>query len=90
MGSPDHGGDEVAASAAAEDVQRLRANVARAAELGYAKGALSLLDVLDARRVLRQTRLDLLAARADAARAAFARSRWTSSAAADAATSSPP
>ena len=64
--------------------------VARAAELGYAKGALSLLDVLDARRVLRQTRLDVLAARADAARAAFARSRWTSSAAADAATSSPP
>ena len=64
--------------------------VARAAELGYAKGALSLLDVLDARRVLRQTRLDLLAARADAARAAFARSRWTSSSAADAATSSPP
>ena len=61
--------------------------VARAAELGYAKGALSLLDVLDARRVLRQTRLDVLAARADAARAAFARSRWTSSAAADAATS---
>ena len=58
--------------------------VARAAELGYAKGALNLLDVLDARRVLRQTRLDLLAARADAARAAFARSRWAS--AADAAT----
>ena len=64
--------------------------VARAAELGYAKGALNLLDVLDARRVLRQTRLDLLAARADAARAAFARSRWASAAAADAATSSPP
>ena len=61
--------------------------VARAAELGYAKGALSLLDVLDARRVLRQTRLDVLAARADAARAAFARSRWTSAVAADAATS---
>ena len=58
--------------------------VARAAELGYAKGALNLLDVLDARRVLRQTRLDLLAARADAARAAFARSRWAS--AVDAAT----
>ena len=52
--------------------------VARAAELGYAKGALNLLELLDARRGLRQTRLDLLAARADAARAAFARSRWAS------------
>jgi outer membrane protein, heavy metal efflux system len=53
--------------------------VARAAELGYAKGALGVLDVLDARRVLRQTRLDILSARADVARAAAARNRWIAS-----------
>ncbi len=53
--------------------------VARATELGYAKGALGVLDVLDARRVLRQTHLDILAARADVARAAAARNRWIAS-----------
>ena len=53
--------------------------VARAAELGYSKGALSVLELLDARRVLRQTRLDVLAARADLARATLARNRWIES-----------
>ena len=55
----------------------LAEQVAQAAEFGHAKGALSLLDLIDARRTLRQTQLDLLAARADAARAALVRSRWT-------------
>lgn len=53
--------------------------VARAAELGYSKGALSVLELLDARRVLRQARLDVLAARADLARATLARNRWITS-----------
>ena len=57
----------------------LSEQVARAAELGYAKGALPLLELLDARRVLRQARLDLLAARADLARAAVARDSWIAS-----------
>ena len=43
-------------------------NVAKTVELGYKKGALSLIDLLDARRMLRQTRLDLLGARANLAR----------------------
>ena len=43
-------------------------NVAKTIELGYKKGALSLIDLLDARRLLRQTRLDLLEARANLAR----------------------
>ena len=43
-------------------------NVAKTVELGYKKGALSLIDLLDARRMLRQTRLDLLEARANLAR----------------------
>ena len=50
--------------------------VARAAELGYTKGALGVLELLDARRVLRQTQLDVLAARADLARATLARNLW--------------
>ena len=53
--------------------------VAGAAELGYAKGALSVMELLDARRVLRQTRLDVLAARADLARATLTRNRWIAS-----------
>ncbi len=54
------------------DIQTPQAEkVARAAEFGYAKGALGILELLDARRLLRQTRLDLLAARAD-----VARSKW--------------
>ena len=43
--------------------------VAERAELAYTKGALSLTDLLDARRTLRATLLDVLAARADHAKA---------------------
>lgn len=76
--------NDLAAALAHQQLLNLRLapqaeQVARAAELGHAKGALNLLEVLDARRVLRQTRLDLLAARADVARAEFARRRWTAS-----------
>lgn len=46
--------------------------VAAQAELAYAKGALALNDLLDARRTLRATGLDALAARADHAKAATA------------------
>ncbi len=50
-------------------------DVARSIELGYSKGALDLLDLLDARRMLRQTRLDTLTARANLARAILARNQ---------------
>ena len=50
-------------------------DVARTVELGYKKGALDLLDLLDARRMLRQTRLDTLNARANLARAMLARNQ---------------
>jgi len=50
-------------------------DVARTVELGYKKGALDLLDLLDARRMLRQTRLDTLVARANLARAVLARNQ---------------
>ena len=43
--------------------------VANAAEFAYAKGASSLLDLIDARRTLRQIQLDAAAARADHAKA---------------------
>lgn len=43
--------------------------VARAAELAYAKGAMGLTDLLDARRTLRQVRLEAATARADYAKA---------------------
>ncbi len=46
--------------------------VADGAELAYSKGALSLTDLLDARRTLRSTLLDALNARADYARATLA------------------
>ena len=46
--------------------------VAEGAELAYSKGALSLTDLLDARRTLRSTLLDALNARADYARASVA------------------
>lgn len=46
--------------------------VADGAELAYSKGALSLTDLLDARRTLRSTLLDALNARADYARATTA------------------
>ena len=51
----------------------LAEQVAQSAERGYTRGALSVLELLDARRVLRQTRLDVLAARAEVARATLAR-----------------
>lgn len=50
-------------------------DVARTVELGYKKGALSLLDLLDARRILRQARLDVLSARATLARALLSRNQ---------------
>jgi outer membrane protein, heavy metal efflux system len=46
--------------------------VAEGAELAYAKGAMSLTDLLDARRTLRATLLDALTARTDQAKAAGA------------------
>jgi cobalt-zinc-cadmium efflux system outer membrane protein len=46
--------------------------VAQAAELAYQRGALSLTDLLDARRTLRQLRLDAVAAQADHAKASVA------------------
>ena len=63
----------------AERSQRYRKNimpraqqVASQAELGYQKGALPLSDLLDARRILRATGLEALAAQADHAKAATA------------------
>jgi len=50
-------------------------DVASTVELGYKKGALSLLELLDARRMLRQTRLDTLNARANLARAVLTRNQ---------------
>jgi len=50
-------------------------DVASTIELGYRKGALSLLELLDARRMLRQTRLDTLTARANLARAVLTRNQ---------------
>lgn len=47
------------------DAQR----VAKAAELAYAKGALGLIDLLDARRTLRQVQIEAATARADYAKA---------------------
>lgn len=55
----------------AEILPRAR-QVAEGAELAYAKGALTLTDLLDARRTLRATLLEALNARADHARAAGA------------------
>lgn len=55
----------------ADIVPRAR-QVAQSAELAYQKGALPLTDLLDARRTLRATLLESLAARADAAKAAGA------------------
>lgn len=53
-------------------------DVARTVEFGYKKGALNLLDLLDARRMLRQTRLDTLNAKANLARATLARNQTIS------------
>ena len=43
--------------------------VAKAAELAYGKGAMSLMDLLDARRTLRQIQIEAASARADYAKA---------------------
>ena len=56
---------------AGEIVPRSR-DVAARAELAYGKGALSLTELLDARRTLRAVLLDALAARADLAKASVA------------------
>lgn len=56
------------ASFEAEIVPRAT-QVANQAEFAYRRGALSLTDLLDARRTLRTTQLDVLAARADLAKA---------------------
>ena len=55
-----------------QDILPRARKVAAAAELAYSKGALSLTDLLDARRTLRATLLDALAASTDHARAAGA------------------
>lgn len=50
-------------------------SVAHTVESGYSKGALGLLDLLEARRMLRQTRLDTLTARASFARSILTRNQ---------------
>ena len=54
------------------DILPRAAQVAAQAEFAYAKGALNLADLLDARRTLRTTGLEALAARTDHAKAATA------------------
>ena len=57
------------AQAHADDIVPRARRAAELAELAYARGALPLTDLLDARRTLRSTLLDALAARADQAKA---------------------
>ncbi len=52
-----------------KDVLPLAREVARGAEFAYGRGATGVLDLLDARRVLKQVELDAAAARADAGKA---------------------
>ncbi len=52
-----------------KDIVPRASQVASQAEFAYKRGALSLTDLLDARRTLRTTQLDALAARADLAKA---------------------
>lgn len=52
-----------------EDVLPAAESVAYGAEFAYSKGATGVLDLLDARRALRQTRLDAVAAQGEYARA---------------------
>ncbi|MES2531825.1 MAG: TolC family protein [Pseudomonadota bacterium] len=54
------------------DILSRARQVADSAELAYRKGAMSLSDLLDARRTLRATQLDAIAARVDHAKAALA------------------
>lgn len=51
------------------DILPRAATVLKQAEFAFARGAMSLTDLLDARRTYRSTQLDALAARADASRA---------------------
>ena len=51
------------------DILPLAREVARGAEFAYSKGATGVLDLLDARRVLKQVELDAAAAQADAGKA---------------------
>ena len=51
------------------DILPLAREVAKGAEFAYSKGATGVLDLLDARRVLKQVELDAAAARADAGKA---------------------
>ena len=51
------------------DILPRAVRVAQQAEIAYTQGALTLTDLLDARRTLRATRLDAIAARADFAKA---------------------
>ena len=55
-----------------EDILSRARQVAESAELAYRKGAMSLTDLLDARRTWRVTQLDAIAARVDHAKAALA------------------
>lgn len=57
------------AQAQADDIVPRARRATEQAELAYARGALPLTDLLDARRTLRSTLLDALAARADHAKA---------------------
>ena len=57
------------AQAHADDIVPRARRATEQAELAYARGALPLTDLLDARRTLRSTLLDALAARADQAKA---------------------
>lgn len=68
------------------DVLPRARKVAEGAELAYSKGAMSLTDLLDARRTLRATLLDALAARADHAKATGA---WQLRTQAEAGTATP-
>lgn len=75
--TPSFSAEEVQALLAARDrMKRLEGGlladaerVAKAAELAYGKGAMSLMDLLDARRTLRQIQIEAASARADYAKA---------------------
>jgi outer membrane protein, heavy metal efflux system len=74
IGSADQAGN--ALRSAADRLQRLETGlladaerVARAAELAYSRGAMNLMDLLDARRTLRQIQIEAATARADYAKA---------------------
>ena len=51
-------------------------HVYQTVEFGYKRGAIDLMDVLDARRLLRQSRLEVIEAKADLARAVLEQNEW--------------